>query len=193
MQLYCSDGYGSMLWDLSSKNVESYFKAWNIQARLAWNILRETFTYLLEGFFCKDLVTLRNQILPRYAGFVRKLLASPSKEVRFLAKNVMNDQRSNTARNISYIESISKCKIMNFANWKVRQLLPVKRVPVNENWRTRLLTSLLESRHSMNYLLLNLSKTQSEEMIRSLCMFSFYVLWNLIRINTNNNNNNKCC
>ena len=137
--------------------------------RLAWNIPRETFTYLLEGFFCKDLVTLRNQILPKYARFVMNLLASPSKEVRFLAKNVMYDQQSNIAWILSYIESISKCKSMNFANWKVRQMLPVKCVPVNKNWRTRLLISLLESRHSMNYLSLNLSMTQSKEMIRSLC------------------------
>ena len=30
IQLYCSDAYGSMLWQLSSKYAESFFKAWNI-------------------------------------------------------------------------------------------------------------------------------------------------------------------
>ena len=150
IQLYCSDGYGSMLWDLSSKNVESYFKAWNIQARLAWNVPRETFTYLIEGLLCNDLVTLRNQILSRYPGFVRKLLASPSKEVRFLAKNVMKDQRSNTARNLSFLENIANINVVKYATWKVKQMLTVKVVPTSENWRESLLSALLEARDSMS-------------------------------------------
>ena len=28
IQLYCCDGYGSMLWDLQSQYAEKYFKAW---------------------------------------------------------------------------------------------------------------------------------------------------------------------
>ena len=170
IQLYCCDAYGSMLWDLSSSKVDSFFKAWNIQARLAWNIPRETFTYLIEGYFCKDMVTLRNQILSRYPGFVRKLLASPSKEIRFLANNVLHDQRSITAKNLLYIESIANCAIMNYASWKVRQNLPVKSVHSSDSWRTSLLNLLLEARHVKNYSIWNLSKTQLEDMIKSLCM-----------------------
>ena len=29
IQTLCSDGYGSMLWDLQSDSAESYFKSWN--------------------------------------------------------------------------------------------------------------------------------------------------------------------
>ena len=43
---------------------------------------------------------LKNLILSRYQGFMRKLLDSPSKEIRFLAKYVVNYQRSITARNV---------------------------------------------------------------------------------------------
>ena len=72
IQLYCCDAYGSMLWPLSSKYTESYFKAWNVQARLAWNIPRETHTNLVENFFCNGYASLQNQVLVRYHKFIGK-------------------------------------------------------------------------------------------------------------------------
>ena len=53
IQLYCCDAYGSMLWQVNSKYAESFFKAWNVQARLVWNIPRETHTNLVENYFCE--------------------------------------------------------------------------------------------------------------------------------------------
>ena len=170
IELYCCDAYGAMLWDLSSKNAESYFKGWNIQARLVWDVPRETFTYLVEGYFCRDMIPLRNQVLSRYPGFIRKLLDSPSKEIRFLVNIVMNDQRSTTARNITYLENMTNCEVVKFARWKVKQNLPVKSVPQSDNWRTSLLTLLLEARQSKNYSKINLSKMEAAEMIISLCI-----------------------
>ena len=169
IELYCCDAYGSMLWDLSSRNVDSYFKAWNVQARLAWNVPRETYTYLIEGFFCQDMITLRNQVLSRYPEFIRKLLASPSKEIRFLVNTIMKDQRSITAKNLNYLENMSNCAVIRFAKWKVRQNLPKRSVPQNETWRLGLLSLLLEARTSKHYSHINASKVQIEEMISSLC------------------------
>ena len=74
----------SMLWQLSSKYAESYFKAWNMQSRLAWNFPHETHTDLIENYFCEGHLSLRQQVLIRYNKFVRKLTESPSKEIRFL-------------------------------------------------------------------------------------------------------------
>ena len=47
INLYCCDGYGSMIWDLSSKATEQFFKSWNKQARLSWNVHRQTHTFSL--------------------------------------------------------------------------------------------------------------------------------------------------
>ena len=54
--------------------------------KLIFRVPRSTFTYLVEGLFAEDQTSLRNQILARYPGFYRKLLTSPSKEVRVLAR-----------------------------------------------------------------------------------------------------------
>ena len=81
----------------------------------------------------------------------------------------MKDQRSNTARNISFLKNIANINVVKYATWKVRQMLPVRVVPTSENWRASLLSALLKARYSMSYSFLNLFKNQSEEMISSLC------------------------
>ena len=51
VQVLCSDGYGSMLWNLQSDSAESYFKSWNTCVKLVHGVPRSTFTYLVEGFW----------------------------------------------------------------------------------------------------------------------------------------------
>ena len=53
IELYCCDGSGSMLWGLETESSEKFFRSWNVQARLAWNIPLTTHTYLIEGYFCE--------------------------------------------------------------------------------------------------------------------------------------------
>ena len=119
---------------------------------------------------CKDMTSLKNQILSRYPCFVRKLLDSPSKEIRFLVKNVINDQRSITARNITYIQNLTDLDVLNYASWRIKQCLPIKTVPNVDSWRTSLLSIILEARHCKNTMYLNLSMSQADDMITSLCI-----------------------
>ena len=44
LQTFCSDAYGSMLWDLSSDSAESFFKCWNTNVKLVYGLPRNTFT-----------------------------------------------------------------------------------------------------------------------------------------------------
>ena len=145
IQLYCCDGFGAMLWDLSAGYSESFFKAWNVQARLAWHVPRETHTNLVEHFFCEGKMSLRNQILSRYHNFVRKLGDSPSKEIRFMFNLNNTDRRSVTGRNIEYLSRLcNNCNVMNVGNEIVKSLLPTA-TPC-EPWRISLLVTLLGAR-----------------------------------------------
>ena len=136
-----------MLWDLQSDPAEQNIKCWNTCVRLVYQVACNTFTYLVEGFLASSQVTLRNQILSRYPGFYRKLLVSPSREVRMLAKMVSSDPRSSTCRNLKYLRKVAKHEQVEwFSSWRVRELLPVKSVPENEKWRLGLLTHLMEMR-----------------------------------------------
>ena len=170
VNLYCCDGYGSMLWDLSSKATEQFFKSWNKQARLSWNVHRQAHTYIIEDYLCEDMPSLKSQILSRYPNFIRKLQNSPSFEIRFMLNMVKDDPRSNTNLNIRHISNLIDDNCMKVANWKLRQMIPRKMTPANEHYRRSLLSVLLESKRSRTFSNLGLSRTQTEEMIISLCI-----------------------
>ena len=114
VQVYCSDAYWSMLWQLDSEASEQFFKSWNTCVKLVHDIPR-------------------NQVLSRYPSFFQKLLSSPSKEVRLLSNIVSWDLHSVTAKNLKYISDLTKLSPWDFASTKIKQELPVKNVPEEES------------------------------------------------------------
>ena len=148
-----------MLWKLKGRAAEQLFKSWNTCVKLLYMVPRNTFTYLVEGFLAGDQTTFRNQILSRYPGFYRKLLTCPSKEVRVLARMVSADPRPTTCANLKYLREITnQDQVEWLSSWRVRDSLPVQRVPEKEMWRLGLLESLLGLR-SEKYNLVQDTKT----------------------------------
>ena len=142
-QVYCFDAYGAMLWDLASPASEQFFKCWNTTVKLIYGIPRNTFTYLVEGWFSCNLSSLRTQILSRYPNFYRSLAGSVSREVRGLLKIVENDPRSVTYRNLKLLRDrtgLSKAEL--YSSKKIRSVLPIRKVPESEAWRLGLLENL---------------------------------------------------
>ena len=171
IQLNCTDAYGAMLWDLSSDHTESFCKAWNIQARHCWNVDRATHVYLVENYFCSDLVSLRNQIYSRYCNFVKKLKESPSREVKLLFTVLSKDARSPTNRNIHFLNQIVKVDVVETPKIELKPLFPKALGQQNDSWRLRLLDLFLEARKNVEYRSsLNLSATYVKAMIDSLCI-----------------------
>ena len=167
-QVYCSDAYGAMLWDMASPSSEQFFKCWNSCVRTAFNVPRNTFTYLVEGYFGSGLISLRNQVVSRYAKFYRKLVDSSSKEVRILAQLVKNDPRSTTCRNLRLLRKMSGFSQAElYSSYRIKAALPMKKVPEKECWRLGLLASLLFLRSER--FTLGLDAQRIDAMITSLC------------------------
>ena len=128
---------------------------------------RNTFTYLVEGYFAKQQTSLRNQVLARFTGFFQSLLKSPSAEVSLLANIVARDPSSTTADNISYIREVTKLSPWSFSPARIKAALPSLDVPDKEKWRLGLLSSLLKMRKERYF---NSEETkQMDGMIDSLC------------------------
>ena len=143
LQIFCEDAYGGMLWDLSSDAAESFFKCWNTNVKLVFGIPRNSFTYLVEGFFAEMFTSLRNQIYSRYAVFFRTLLGSSSHEVQFLAHLVMKDPRSTSCKNLKLLEiKTSLVNPWDFSSARIKASLPIQKIPENEKWRLGLLKNL---------------------------------------------------
>ena len=146
VQVYCSDSYGSMLWNLRSSSAESYFKCWNTCVKLVNRVPRSTFTYLIEDYFAQGQTSLRNQVLARYTSFFHSLLRSPSAEVALLANIVARDPGSNTADNIKYIRELTHLSPWSYSASRIKAELPSQKVPEKETWRLGLLRALIEMR-----------------------------------------------
>ena len=168
VQVMCTDAYGCMLWDLGSDTSEQFFKSWNTCVKLCHGVTRSTFTYLVEGWLAADIAPLRNQVMSRYAGFYRKLLFSPSREIRALALMVTNDPRSTTYKNLRLLRNMTGLSQPHmYSGFKIKASLPVKSVPEKEKWRLGLLSSLFKVRSEM-YLRVEDTKSICS-MIDSLC------------------------
>ena len=167
VRVFCCDAYGAMLWSLSSNTAEQYFRSWNTCVKLVHDIPRSTFTYLVEGYFAKNHVTLRNQVISRYPGFFQGLLNSPSREVKLLANIVSRDPRSNTNKNIKHVEAITGLSPWDFSTSRIKDKLPVLEVPEKELWRLGMMTTLLRLREEKN--LLNENTSSICSMVNSLC------------------------
>ena len=168
IQSLCMDAYGAMIWDLGSSSAEQFFKCWNTCVKMVYNVPRNTFTYLVEGFLAANYVSLRNQVLARYGGFYRRLATSPSREVRGLVKIVQNDPRSNTGRNLRLLRLKTGMDYPEqFSSFKIKGCLKALQVPKVEEWRLGLLVTLFEMRSEK---LLRVEDTKGvTAMIDSLC------------------------
>ena len=112
---------------------------------------------------------LRNKIFSRYPKFLKKLLNSPSKEIQFLSKILISDTRSIIAKNIWYLNKLTKSDILRVDSFELKRQLPVKIIPENEIYRIRLLTSLLQVREAKTYQEFNMTKKMTQDLIDSLC------------------------
>ena len=145
IQSLCMDAYGAMIWDLGSSSAEQFFKSWNTCVKMVYNVPRNTFTYLVEGFLAAYYVSLRNQVFARYGGFYRRLATSPSREVRGLVMIVRNDPRSDKGRNLRLLRLKTGMDYPEeFASFKIKGCLKALQVPKVEEWRIGLLVTLFE-------------------------------------------------
>ena len=88
--------------------------------------------------------------------------------MRILARIIANDPRSTTCLNLRYIRDITNQDKAEFlSSWRIREALPVRKVPECEMWRIGLMTTLLSMR-SEQYREVQDSKNICK-MIDSLC------------------------
>ena len=163
VQVFACDGYGSMLYDLSSTSCESLFKSWNTCVKLIWGVPRSTFTYLVENTLASNFVSLRHQVYGRYVKYFQGLFQSSSKEVRHLARIVSRDARSVTCRNVTLLSEVTGLSPWDYSKWRIQEKLQKTAVPSNDAWRSGLLLKLLETRRT------SVGHEHLDKMIDSLC------------------------
>ena len=118
-------------------------------------------------------MSVRRDVLARYAGFYRSLLSSPCREVTILARMVAGDIRTTTARNLKMLEIDSGGQTWAAPIGKVREGLAAGEpaVPNEDRWRISYLGKLLEEREILVYSCEDQGKVDNvQELIESLCV-----------------------
>ena len=148
-QIYASDAYGAMLYDLSSSATESFFKSWKTFVKLAWKVPRNTYTYLVDNLLATNFSSLQKQVMSRYVTFFQSLFTSTSREVRHVARVVSHDARSTVFKNVQYIKTISGFSPWDYGKMKIAENVAKVDVPDNNEWRLSLLEKMLRFRMEM--------------------------------------------
>ena len=90
--------YGSVLWNLSSKNVQKLEKTWNVSVRRMFNLPWQTHCYLVEPVSQQPHV--KTLMASRFLNFVQSIRRSKKIAIRNLLKSIEFDTRSVTGQNL---------------------------------------------------------------------------------------------
>ena len=93
--------YGSVLWNLASKEAVSLTKSWNVSVRRMFNLPRETHCYLIEAISNQD--HARTLLDRRFLSFVQAIRTSKTNVLRSLLRVVECDTQSVSGRNLRSI------------------------------------------------------------------------------------------
>ena len=147
--VYSTSLYDSMLWNLYGEEANMVYRCWNTAAKLAWDLPRSTFTFLVDRVLTADLPSVRECLLTRYAMFLQGLYSSKTKELRILSSTASSDVRSTTGNNFAKLTRETDLELRSCRKHKVKEGLFKTTAPIEDEWRAPLLARLLEERRTM--------------------------------------------
>ena len=168
VQIYCSDFYGSMLWNLYGEQAAQFFRCWNTYVKLSWDLPRSTHVYFVDNLLSCGFPSIRYQVLTRYVKFFRNLMSSPSKEVAVIARIVGRDASTNTGANLLNIFLETRLRPMTSPIFKFHAALSrPSKVTRADEWRINLLQKYIKIRQDQ--LLVCEDTAYIDDLISSLC------------------------
>ena len=154
LKTYCSDFYGSMLWELGGAKAAQVYSAWDTAVKLAWSCPRWTRTFLLQQVLSCGMTSARTDILARYGKFSMGLRTSVCQEVRVLFNLVARDLQTTTARNIKLVRESSGLDPWAAGPRKLKETLHINEsvaIPPQNTWKIEYTRSLLRQLQKAKY------------------------------------------
>ena len=152
-----------MLWSMEGDMARLYCNSWTTCRKLTWDVSRATRTYFLD-YLSGGLISVRRDILGRYAGFSACQLSSPCKVVNILARVVAKDIRRTTAKNLRLLDIETGGLTWVASSKKIKEELESReqKVAVKDGWRLSNLGKLLEDWDRLIYQ----GEEDSQEVVR---------------------------
>ena len=105
----CNSFYGSQMWDLRTKHVESLIKAWNRAARRILELPYDSHRFLLPELL--NMKPLHVQLCKRVLTMYSTMYNSDNKTISYLYKHCLHDKNSFIARNVFYINLVNTINV----------------------------------------------------------------------------------
>ena len=136
VKLYAGSHYGSSLWQFGSESAG--ITSWRTCVKLAWQVPRQTHTYLVDHLLCSGLTSVRSDILARYMKFVRGLMVSPSMEVSVMCGVVAGDVNTTTGHNLNVIRLETGLDPLATSFVKLKEVIGSRLATLPDGWRLQL-------------------------------------------------------
>ena len=149
-RIYNSSFPGSVLWDLSSKNVQQLINSWSVSTRQMWDLPMDSHRYFMEELGGTHAKTM---LYSRFVTFIQSLGKHSKFPVQFLLNLTKENVMSITGRNIRQIlaetgqEDIFKVKVSelkrNFKFYDIQN---------EDKWKVTLIKELTEVKQGSVFL-----------------------------------------
>ena len=146
---YATSFYGSLLWNLQSKNCEKLFNAWSVAVRNVMKVDRKTHRHLIESL--SGYPHIKTVLYARYVKFYQSMINSPKFSIRFLARLFEKDKRSvlgKTLRHTLDVCNLNSRNIDHLTPSLVKRKMEYVRTPAGHEWVADMAQELINVRDS---------------------------------------------
>ena len=148
-RIFNSSFCGSVLWDLSSENVNSLIYTWSVSVRHMWNLPLQTHRYLIEPLGGTH---LKMMLYTRFENFIDSIKNGKKLAAKYLLELIKDNTETITGRNIKTINNDTKN-------------LEFEPCPVKEKWRINQIKELVEVKQKNLFVVFDDGEELSEENI----------------------------
>ena len=132
---------GSPLWDLSSKEVDSFERTWNVSVRKMLDLPVDTHKYLIEPL--SGTPHLRKVLIKRFISFIKQIKSSNKIAAKDLLNVIRNDTMSVTGNNIRVVlRSVDRRAMEDIRPSDIDRIW-YHDIPDEEKWRVSMILELM--------------------------------------------------
>ena len=168
---YCMAIYGSQLWDLSCRELDTFFTAWRKAIRFVWRIPNTTHRNLLH-LICNDL-PVEFQIHKRFIKFFHNVLNSSNQLVRTCGLLASNGSRTSACNSFNVMVSKYKLNRVTFNTHSLVKCIKQMHIKadVNSNDEDIIIAALVRElcRARDGQLTTILTRTETVDAINTFC------------------------
>ena len=138
-KIYNSSFFGSVLWDLTSRNVNMIINSWSVSVRYMWGLPLQAHKNLIEPL---GGIHAKNMIYTRFLKFVQSIKESERPAPYYLLEKIKNDANTITGKNLTHILGNEGKDVFNIDIRKFTKNIALCHPIENNSWKVNLIKEL---------------------------------------------------